>query len=174
MARPSSPSHQDHRREAESLGPIAIAVLTISDTRDRESDASGAFLRERIEAEGHTLADYRIVRDDAFAITATLTELAGGSAEVIIANGGTGIAKRDSTFEAIGGALEKTLPGFGELFRILSYEEIGPAAMLSRATAGLFGASIVFSLPGSPAAVRLAWEKLIGPEIRHVVRELRR
>ena len=114
------------------------------------------------------------MRDEPEALRAALAAAAEAGAEVVIVNGGTGIAARDRTYEAVAGLLEKRLDGFGELFRMLSYEEIGAAAMLSRAVAGVWGGRAVFSVPGSRAAVRLAWEKLIGPELGHVVRELRK
>ncbi len=114
------------------------------------------------------------MKDEPAAIRAALDEAAAAGADAVVVNGGTGIAARDRTYEAVAAILEKRLDGFGELFRMLSFEEIGAAAMLSRAVAGVWGGRAVFSVPGSEAAVRLAWEKLIGPEIGHVVRELRK
>ena len=148
-------------------------VLTISDTRTPDTDASGDAIVETLTAAGHEVTGRDIVRDD----PAAVREVVGAralAAEAIITTGGTGITARDSTFEAIASLLEKRLDGFGELFRMLSYEEIGPAAMLSRACAGTVGRCAVFSLPGSEHAVRLAMTKLIVPEIGHVVRELNR
>ena len=117
------------------------------------------------------VAGYAVVPDEPAQIVALVRELAGQGCQAIITNGGTGITRRDSTFEAIDGLLEKRLPGFGELFRMLSYQEIGAAAMLSRATAGLFGGAVIFCLPGSTGAVRLALERLIVPELPHLVWE---
>ena len=148
-------------------------VLTISDTRTPDTDASGDAIVDTLTAAGHEVTGRDIVRDD----PAAVREVVGAralAAEAIITTGGTGITARDSTFEAIAALLEKKLDGFGELFRMLSYEEIGPAAMLSRACAGTVGRCAVFSLPGSEHAVRLAMTKLIVPEIGHVVRELNR
>jgi molybdenum cofactor biosynthesis protein B len=165
-------THEQHRREAPRA--LAVFVVTASDTRGEAEDESGAFLREAARAGGHEVRGYRIVRDEPEAIRAALAEAAAAGADAIVVNGGTGIAARDRTYEAVAGLLEKRIEGFGELFRMLSYAEIGSAAMLSRAVAGVWGGRAVFSVPGSKAAVRLAWEKLIGPEVGHVVRELRK
>jgi molybdenum cofactor biosynthesis protein B len=164
--------HEEHRHEAPRS--VRVFVITASDTRGEAEDESGAFLREALLAAGHALAGYRIVRDEPEAIRAALGEAAGAGADAVVVNGGTGIAARDRTYEAVEALLEKRLDGFGELFRMLSFAEIGAAAMLSRAVAGTWGGRAVFSVPGSRAAVRLAWEKLIGPELGHVVRELRK
>jgi molybdenum cofactor biosynthesis protein B len=164
--------HEEHRHEAPRS--VRVFVITASDTRGEAEDESGAFLREALLAAGHALAGYRIVRDEPEAIRAALAEAAGAGADAVVVNGGTGIAARDRTYEAVEALLEKRLDGFGELFRMLSFAEIGAAAMLSRAVAGTWGGRAVFSVPGSRAAVRLAWEKLIGPELGHVVRELRK
>jgi molybdenum cofactor biosynthesis protein B len=164
--------HEEHRHEAPRS--VAVFVVTASDTRGEAEDESGAFLRESAAAAGHRLAGYRVVRDEPAAIRAALDEAARAGADAIVVNGGTGIAARDRTYEAVAGLLEKRLDGFGELFRMLSFAEVGPAAMLSRAVAGVWGGRAVFSIPGSRAAVRLAWERLIGPELGHVVRELRK
>jgi molybdenum cofactor biosynthesis protein B len=164
--------HEEHRHEAPRA--VRVFVVTASDTRSEAEDESGAFLREAAAAAGHALAGYRIVRDEPAAIRAALDDAARAGADAIIVNGGTGIAARDRTYEAVAALLEKRLDGFGELFRMLSYAEIGAAAMLSRAVAGVWGGRAVFSVPGSRPAVRLAWEKLIGPELGHVIRELRK
>jgi molybdenum cofactor biosynthesis protein B len=164
--------HEEHRHEAPRT--LSFYVVTASDTRGEAEDESGAYLRAQIAAAGHGLAGYRIVKDEPAAIRAALEAAAAAGAEVVVVNGGTGIAGRDRTYEAVDAVLEKRLDGFGELFRMLSYAEIGAAAMLSRAVAGVWGGRAVFSVPGSRAAVRLAWEKLIGPEAPHVVRELRK
>jgi molybdenum cofactor biosynthesis protein B len=160
-----------HRSDAPST--IRYYVLTISDTRTAASDTSGNAIVEVLAARGHVLSGRQIVRDDP-ALVRTAIQQQQHYADVIITTGGTGITSRDSTYEAIASMLQKRLDGFGELFRMLSYEEIGSAAMMSRACAGTIGRTAVFSLPGSEAAVRLAVSKLIAPEIGHVVRELRR
>lgn len=164
-------SSVSHKAAAADRGPVPVAIVTVSDSRNAETDTNGGYLRDRIEAAGHRVAGYRIVRDDPAEVTAALEELAG-SARIIVFNGGTGVSRRDNTYDAISGKLEKVLPGFGEIFRMLSWEQVGSAAMLSRATAGVYRESVVFSTPGSPAAVRLAWEKLIEPELKHLAWEL--
>ena len=164
--------HQEHRRA--SPRAVRVFVVTASDTRGEAEDSSGAFLREAVAAAGHELAGYRIVRDEPDEVRAALAAAAAAGADAVVVNGGTGISARDRTYEAVSGILEKRIDGFGELFRWLSFEEIGSAAMLSRAVAGAWDGRAVFSVPGSTAAVRLAWERLIGPELPHVVHELRR
>jgi molybdenum cofactor biosynthesis protein B len=152
-----------------------MAVVTVSDSRTPETDVNGHYLKERIQAAGHELVGYRIVPDDPEEVIGALEEFAGqGGARIILFNGGTGISRRDNTFDALSRLLEKTIPGFGELFRMLSWDQVGAAAMLSRATAGVYRDSVVISTPGSPAAVRLAWEKLIEPEMSHLAWELGR
>ncbi|HET7755497.1 MAG TPA: MogA/MoaB family molybdenum cofactor biosynthesis protein [Anaeromyxobacteraceae bacterium] len=165
-------SHVEHRAE----GPRAVKlfVVTASDTRGEAEDASGRFLRDAAAAAGHALVGYRVVKDDPDAIRAALEEAGRAGADVVVTNGGTGVSGRDRTYEAVTAVLEKRLDGFGELFRMLSWAEIGSAAMLSRAVAGTWQGRVVFAVPGSTAAVRLAWEKLIAPEIGHLVRELRK
>ncbi len=162
---------QDHR-EAAGQGPVPIAIVTVSDTRTPETDESGQLIRTLAEGAGHEIVDYRIVKDEPEQVLAALQEFAAGEARLIIFNGGTGIGRRDRTYDVISKALEKTLPGFGEIFRMLSYQEVGAAAMLSRATAGVYQGKVVFSTPGSPNAVRLAVEKLILPEAQHLAWEL--
>lgn len=164
----------DHRTQAAATGQIGIAVVTVSDTRTPETDTSGQTIRRLAEAAGHTVVGYRIVKDEPEQVRAALDDFADGRAQLIIFNGGTGISKRDRTFDVISGALEKTLPGFGEIFRMLSYEQVGAAAMLSRATAGVYRGTVVISTPGSTKAVELAMEKLILPEIQHLAWELTR
>lgn len=166
-------SHTEHEQRAQhEVGrAIRCGVITISDTRTPATDTSGAAARAALEAAGHVVAGYAVVPDEPAQIVALVRELAGQGCQAIITSGGTGITRRDSTFEAIDGLLEKRLPGFGELFRMLSYQEIGAAAMLSRATAGLFGGAVIFCLPGSTGAVRLALERLIVPELPHLVWE---
>lgn len=162
----------DHHAQAQSQGSVPIAVVTVSDTRTLESDESGRLIRAVAESAGHAVVDYRIVRDEPDEVQQALEDFLGGEARVVIFNGGTGVSQRDRTYDVVSRAIEKPLPGFGELFRMLSYQEVGAAAMLSRATAGVCGGKIEVSLPGSPAAVRLALEKLLLPELRHLVWEL--
>ena len=166
-------SHLQHK--ATSPASVRCFVLTISDTRTPDNDTSGQAIAQLLERGGHQVADRAIVRDDPDAIRAILRDqLDAASTQVIITTGGTGITSRDSTYEVVGSLLEKRLEGFGELFRVLSYEEIGPAAMLSRACAGTARGKIIVSLPGSENAVRLAMNKLLLPELGHLVRELSR
>ena len=148
-------------------------MLTISDTRTEAEDTSGDLAVQLLTAKGHVVAGRALVKDDPAAVQRVIREHAA-SVDVVITTGGTGITSRDSTYEAISALLEKRLDGFGELFRMLSYGEIGSAAMLSRACAGTFGTTAIFSLPGSEAAVRTGMTRLILPEIGHVVRELKR
>ena len=169
--RSGSPSTEHHRAHAPAS--VRCAVLTISDTRTVENDRSGELVRQNLLWRGHTIIAYEIVPDDVSRIVTLLQEwIASSEIQAIITNGGTGIAGRDNTYEAIVSLLDKQLPGFGEIFRMLSFAEIGAAAMLSRAVAGVAGGTAVFSVPGSSNAVTLAMEKLIGPEIGHVVLEL--
>jgi molybdopterin adenylyltransferase len=164
--------HEQHRHEAPRT--VAVYVVTASDTRGEAEDESGRFLRDALRAAGHLEAGYRIVKDEPAQLRAALEAARAAGADAILVNGGTGIAGRDRTYEAVAGLLEKRLDGFGELFRMLSFQEIGSAAMLSRAVAGVWDGRAVFSVPGSLPAVRLAWDRLIGPELGHVIRELRK
>jgi molybdenum cofactor biosynthesis protein B len=168
-------SSREHHRLAADRGPVGVALVTVSDSRTPETDPNGAWLRARVEAAGHRVAAYRLVPDEPERVAATLDEIASaGQARVVLFNGGTGISPRDTTYDALSRLLEKTLPGFGELFRMLSWEQVGAAAMLSRATAGVYRGCVVLSTPGSPAAVRLAWEKLVEPELEHLAWEVGR
>jgi molybdenum cofactor biosynthesis protein B len=170
-----SQSSAKHHQQAAREGAIPIAVVTVSDSRTFEDDRNGLYLTAEIERAGHTLAGYRIIPDEPALVVSAAKELAGeGGARIVLFNGGTGISSRDNTFDALSALLEKTLPGFGELFRMLSWQQVGAAAMLSRATAGVYRGSVIISTPGSPAAVQLAWEKLILPEINHLAWELGR
>ncbi|MEM7342748.1 MAG: molybdenum cofactor biosynthesis protein B [Chloroflexota bacterium] len=159
------------RVEQEAVKTFRCGVITASDSRTPETDASGDLLVAQLSDAGHIIARRELVRDEANLITGLIETMIDANCAVIILNGGTGIAKRDSTFEAVDRLLEKRLPGFGEIFRMLSYPEIGPGAMLSRATAGVYRGTLIFSLPGSPNAVQLAMEKLIMPELTHLVWE---
>jgi molybdenum cofactor biosynthesis protein B len=162
-----------HRAAAEERGPVSVGVITVSDSRTKETDTNGAWLHERIAAAGAIVSGYHVVRDEPDEIRAAVDELVQG-AQVVVVNGGTGVSKRDTTYDTLARLLEKTLPGFGELFRMLSWEQVGSAAMLSRATAGTYRGSVVVSVPGSPKAVALAWEKLLEPELAHLAWEVGR
>ena len=164
-------STEQHRQTAPAS--VRCFVLTISDTRTEAEDTSGDLAVQLLTAEGHVIAGRALVKDDPAAVQRVIREHAA-NVDVVITTGGTGITSRDSTYEAISALLDKRLDGFGELFRMLSYDEIGSAAMLSRACAGTFGTTAIFSLPGSEAAVRTGMTRLIVPEIGHVVRELKR
>ncbi len=174
-----SASHQEHRRAAEGLTG-ACAVLTVSDTRTAATDRGGDAVAGALEAAGHRVVAREIVADEPTRIDATLRRWldsgAGGrgGVEVVITTGGTGVAARDTTVEVVERLLDKRLDGFGEIFRMLSFREIGAAAMLSRAVGGLSGRTALFALPGSEAAVRLALGELIVPELPHLLRELRK
>lgn len=163
----------DAHREAARGTPVTVGLVTVSDTRTPDDDVNGAYLAERVAAAGATVSGYHVVPDEPDQVREVVEELAPIS-RLVLVNGGTGISRRDTTFDALSGMLEKTLPGFGELFRMLSWEQVGAAAMLSRATAGTFRGAVVISTPGSPKAVTLAWEKLIEPELEHLAWELTR
>jgi len=148
-------------------------VITCSDTRTAETDTSGQLIQRLLKENGHAIAAYRLAKDEPSRIKERIAEgIANEAVQAIIINGGTGISRRDSTFEAVDAMLEKRLEGFGEVFRYLTYQEIGSPAIMSRATAGIIKGRILFSTPGSENAVRLAMEKLILPELGHLVREL--
>ena len=167
----SQPSHLTHKYQGASS--LVCMVVTCSDTRTPDSDTSGKLICHLLKEQGHSISEYQIIKDEPAKIKDILLQASGQEAlQVIVINGGTGISRRDSTFEAVDGFLEKRLDGFGELFRYLSYRDIGSPAMLSRAVAGTHGKRVVFSIPGSQGAVRLAMEKLILPEIGHIVGEL--
>jgi len=168
-----SQSTQQHRHAAPQA--VRCAVVTVSDTRTLESDRGGQLLEESLSAAGHTVTRREVVPDAPSRIRALVEELADGTAlDAILITGGTGIAERDQTYETVSGLLTKTLPGYGELFRMLSYDDVGPAAMLSRTIGGVIGQVVLLTMPGSPAAVRLALDKLILPELAHVVYEARK
>ena len=168
-----SESVRQHRESAPET--VRVAVLTISDTRTPETDTGGDVVEEAMLGVGHEVVAREIVRDEASAIRLNLVELlARSDVDAVITTGGTGISARDTTYEVVDRMVEKKLDGFGELFRMLSYEEIGAAALLSRAVAGAVGTKLVASLPGSRNAVRLGMEKLLATEIAHIVFELRK
>ena len=162
--------HEEHKRSAPAS--VRCAVVTVSDTRTEDTDASGAAIVDLLGKSGHVIAGRTIVKDDPDRIRRTIdAAIASADVQAIILTGGTGISRRDGTYEIVSSMLQKRLDGFGELFRMLSYEQIGSAAMLSRACAGLVAGRIVVSLPGSEAAVRLALEKLVVPELGHLVQQ---
>jgi len=166
-------SHTAHK----ALAPTSVRcfVLTVSDTRTPETDTGGQAIRTLLEQAGHQVSGHAIVKDEPLQVTTLVREqLASPDTQIVITTGGTGITSRDGTFEAINALLEKRLDGFGELFRMLSFQEIGAAAMMSRATAGTALGKAIFVLPGSPNAVELAMARLILPELGHVVQQLRR
>ena len=164
----------DHRELAGERS-VSFAIITVSDTRTPETDGNHRYLAARLSELGHTLDFYHIVADERAEIERMLHLLAEHpTIQIALFNGGTGIAKRDTTYDVIAQHLEKTLVGFGELFRMLSFQEVGAAAMLSRATAGVYRGKVVFSMPGSTNAVQVAFEKLIAPEIAHLAWELTR
>jgi molybdenum cofactor biosynthesis protein B len=148
-------------------------VITCSDTRNPDTDTSGQLIQKLLKEQGHTVVAYHLVKDEPSKIKAKIKgAVTNKKIQAIIINGGTGISRRDSTFEAVDAMLEKRLDGFGEVFRYLTYQEIGSPAIMSRATAGIIKGRVLFSTPGSENAVRLAMEKLILPELAHLVKEL--
>jgi len=172
-------SHRDHGRvpgehKARAPRSARVYVVTCSDSRTEATDEGGRILRDRLAAAGHAVTGSAIVPDDPQRIAAELDRAHASGAQFALVTGGTGLSSRDSTFEAISRAVVRPLPGFGELFRMLSYQEIGAAAMMSRAQLGVHARRIVVSLPGSPNACRLALEKLVIPELSHLIREVGR
>jgi len=169
--RSSTRTHQEHKEHAPHR--VSCMVITCSDTRTSATDTSGQLIMRLLKDQGHEVVAYHLVKDDPVSIKALLETGAGNDAvQAIIINGGTGISKRDSTFETVSALLEKRLDGFGELFRYLSYKDIGSSAIMSRATAGVYRGRILFSLPGSEGAVRLAMTRLILPELGHIMDQL--
>jgi len=162
-----------HKAAAEGTA-IAASIVTASDTRTLANDASGNTLAQGLAAAGIAVVDRRIAHDDVLALTQAIRAGIAAGADAVLVTGGTGIAPRDVTPEALAALGARTLPGFGELFRTLSFAEIGTAAMLSRATAGIVGRTVVFALPGSPGACRLALSRLILPELPHLVAQLKK
>jgi molybdopterin adenylyltransferase len=169
----------EHKHHAPPAAQVRVAVVTVSDSRTEATDEGGRLVGELCAAAGFAVVSRIILRDEPAEVAAHVRTLALGPSEVgpvdaVLLTGGTGLSRRDSTVEALAGSFEKTIDGFGELFRLLSFQEIGSAAMLSRATAGTIGRSAVFLMPGSPAGVRLALERLILPELAHLVSQLNR
>lgn len=171
---PQPSGKKEHHEKSAKMAPVRMSIVTVSDTRTPETDMNGQFLMEQIKQAGYLVSSYHIVHDEPSEIEALLQELRGTDARIVIFNGGTGLSKRDTTYDVISRHFEKTMPGFGEIFRLLSYEQVGAAAMFSRATAGIYAGKVIISIPGSPAAVQLAWEKLIAPEAQHLAWEITR
>jgi molybdopterin adenylyltransferase len=168
-------SESVHKHKESAPETVRVAILTISDTRTSETDTGGDVAEELLEGAGQEVVERRIVRDEVSGIRNNLIDLlARSDVDAVVTTGGTGISARDTTYEVVERMVEKRLDGFGEIFRMLSYEEIGSAAIMSRALAGSVGTKFVASLPGSRNAVRLAVEKLLVPELSHVVFELRK
>jgi molybdenum cofactor biosynthesis protein B len=166
-------THEEHK----SQGPPSVrcAVITVSDSRTLENDTGGQAVIDHLTAGGHSVAHREIIPDNPARMRPLLEALkARNDLDAILLTGGTGVSSRDQTYETVTAVLDKPLPGYGEIFRMLSYQDIGPAAILSRATGGLIGRKVLLTMPGSPAAVRLAMEKIIVPELPHLVREARR
>jgi molybdopterin adenylyltransferase len=165
-----APTHEVH--QAQGPQSARCAVITVSDTRTLENDTGGQGVIERLTAAGHTVQHREIIPDEPAQMRSLLRSLAGrDDIDAILLTGGTGITSRDQTHETVSALLSKPLPGYGEIFRLLSYQEIGPAAILSRAVGGLIDRKVVLTMPGSPAAVRLAMEKIILPQLPHLLRE---
>lgn len=174
------PGHQEHgpspAGEHRARGPRSVRcfALTISDTKTAADDTSGQAIQALVRHAGHAVAGSLVVKDEPVEIRAAILGAISAGAQVVISSGGTGLTSRDSTFEVVTALLERPIPGFGELFRYLSFQEVGSAAMLSRATAGVVKGAVVFALPGSPNGVRLALEKLVLPELSHLLEQLSR
>jgi len=166
-------SYQEHKKEAPQS--VNCAVLTISDSRTEQSDESGKLLKQKLSDSGHRVIAYAILKNDSESVKQKISELLGQEeVQVIITCGGTGVGHRDITVETVSSILEKKLDGFGELFRFLTYGEIGTGSIMSRAIAGMAGGKVILCLPGSPEAINLAMEKIILPELGHLVREATR
>src|SRR5262245_9841097 len=163
-------THKEH--EAQGPSSVRCAVITVSDSRTLETDTGGKAVIDQLEAAGHMVVVREIIPDEPTRMLPLLRDR--DDVDVILMTGGTGITSRDQTYETVCGLLDKPLPGYGEIFRMLSYQEIGPSAILSRAVGGLMGRKVLLTMPGSPAAVRLAMEKVIVPQLPHLLREARR
>lgn len=176
------PHHHHHhhgadpvsQHQAEAIASVACFVITCSDTRDAKTDEGGALVRTKLEGAGHSVVGTDLVRDEVAAIQGSIEHAREHGARAIILTGGTGLSPRDVALEAVTPLFDKAIPGFGELFRMLSFQQVGSAAMLSRAAAGVSRGAVVFALPGSPKAVELAMDRLILPELGHLVRQLMR
>ena len=165
---------EEHRGKA-GKGPVTVAIVTVSDSRTPDTDQNRQYIERRMTELSHHVAAYRLIKDEPDQVAAVIDELTAlPEVQLILFNGGTGISPRDTTYDVVSRYLEKTLPGFGELFRMFSFQEVGAAAMFSRATAGVYHGKLIFSMPGSPNAVEVALEKLIIPEINHLAWEIAR
>ena len=167
-------SVQEHRKKAAEKGPVSLALITVSDTRTEATDENGKYLKAEIQSAGNKVILYSLVKDEPSDLTKMFDTALQSQAQVIIFNGGTGIAPRDNTYDIVSKKLEKVLPGFGEIFRMLSFKQVGSAAILSRATAGTCRGKIIICIPGSPQAVKLAWSEIIKPELQHLAWEVGR
>jgi molybdenum cofactor biosynthesis protein B len=176
MADQTPDGTRTHRAEGDQRPPVACAIVTVSDSRTEATDASGARMRELLEGAGHRVVDYALLLNEEAAVREHVRALvARDDVDVVLLTGGTGLGSRDRTVEAVRPLFEKELPGFGEIFRLVSFQEqVGTAAILSRAVAGGVRGRLVVSMPGSRAAVELALTRVLLPELRHAIRELRR
>lgn len=165
---------EEHKRAAEGIGQISFAVITVTDSRGEAEDESGMYIQVCMREAGHQLFRYCLLKNDLGAIQEEVMQLVEAKVACIITTGGTGLGRRDVTIEAVSPLLDKSLGGFGEIFRHLSFQEVGTAALMSRATGGISRGTIIFCLPGSAKAVKLALKRLILPELKHLIRELRR
>ena len=165
---------EEHKRAAEEIGQISFAVITVSDSRSEAEDESGKYIQNRMREAGHRLVGYQVLKNDLGAIQHEVMHLVEAKVECVVTTGGTGLGRRDVTVEGVLPLLDKSLGGFGEIFRYLSFQEVGSAAFMSRAMAGTSRGTLIFCLPGSIKAVKLALERLILPELKHLIRELRR
>lgn len=172
--KPKDPGgYAEHKELSADRQRLPFAVVTVSDTRTEETDKSGKLIRDLLAEKGHRVVRYRIVKDDPEQVRREVEAcLSDPEVRILVTNGGTGVARRDGTYEVVSSFLEKTLTGFGEIFRMLSYQDIGPGAIMSRATAGIARGKVVFAIPGSTGAVRLAMEKLILEEAGHIYWEI--
>jgi molybdenum cofactor biosynthesis protein B len=167
-----SASIHQHKAE-EQISHIKLALITVSDSRTVETDTNGQYLLEQARQKGIEVPLYRIIPDEGSLVSEALSQ-GCQLADAVLFNGGTGISRRDTTFDILFQKFEKPIPGFGEIFRMLSYEQIGSAAILSRASAGIYQGKVVFCVPGSHAAVQLAWDKIISEQINHILWEIHR
>ncbi|MFQ5657623.1 MAG: molybdenum cofactor biosynthesis protein B [Candidatus Methylomirabilales bacterium] len=165
---------EEHKRAAEKIGQISFAVITVSDSRSEAEDESGKYIQNRMREAGHRLVAYRVLKNDLGAIQHEVMQLVEAKVECVVTTGGTGLGRRDVTIEGVLPLLDKSLGGFGEIFRYLSFQEVESAALMSRAMAGTSRGTLIFCLPGSIKAVKLALERLILPELKHLIRELHR
>ena len=165
---------EEHKRAAEAIGQISFAVVTVSDSRNEAEDESGKLIQDLLQEAGHQLVSYRLLKNDLEAIQQEISHLVEAKVACIVTTGGTGLGRRDLTIEGVAPLLDKSLDGFGEIFRYLSFQEVGSSALMSRAMAGTSRGTLIFCLPGSTKAVKLALERLILPELKHLIRELHR